>query len=64
MITIWFDNVPQAQDWQLKLRKEHWTVSDIAAKKSKKYTIEVKMDDDNSAIVFYTLYPELQNNTV
>ena len=63
-ITIWFDNPPQAQDWQSKLRKEKWVVSEIAGRKSKRVTVEVEMHDSDSVIVFYALYPELQNNII
>ena len=63
-ITIWFDNLPQAQDWQSKLRNEHWIVSEIAGRKSKRVTVEVEMHDGDSAIVFYALYPVLQNNII
>ncbi len=63
-ITLWFDNLPQAQDWQFKLRNDNWIVSEIAGRKSKRITVEVEMHDSDSAIVFYALYPELQNNTL
>ena len=63
-ITLWFDNVPQAQDWQSKLRRDNWIVSEIAGRKGKRVTVEVEMHDSDSAIVFYALYPELQNNTI
>ena len=63
-IIIWFNNLPQAQDWQSKLRKDHWSVSEIAGRKSKRVTVEVEMHDEDSAIVFHALYPELQNNTL
>lgn len=63
-IILWFDNIPQAQDWQLKLRRDKWIVSEIAGRKSKRVTVEVEMHDSDSAIAFYALYPELQNNTI
>lgn len=64
LITIWFDNLPQAQDWQSKLRRDHWSVSEIAGRKSKRVTVEVEMHDEDSEIVFHALYPELQNNVI
>lgn len=58
-ITLWFDNIPQAQDWQLKLKD--FNPSDIAARNGKKYTIEVKV---GLITVFLMAYPELENNYI
>ena len=58
-ITLWFDNLPQAQDWQLKLKD--FNPSDIAARRNKKYTIEIEV---GLISVFLMAYPELQNNWI
>ena len=41
-LLLWFDNIPQAQDWQLKLKD--FNPSDIAARSGKKYTIEIEVE--------------------
>ena len=58
-MTLWFDNIPQAQDWQLKLKD--FNPSDIAARKSKKYTIEIEV---GLISVFLMAHPELENNWI
>lgn len=58
-ITIWFDNIPQAQDWQLKLKD--FNPSDIAARNGKKYTIEIEV---GLITVFLMAHPELENNYI
>lgn len=58
-ITLWFENALQAQDWKLKLKD--FNPSDIAARKSKKYTIEIKV---GLITVFLMAHPELENNYI
>lgn len=57
-IILWFDNIPQAQDWKLKLKD--FNPSDIASRNGKKYTIEIKVEVIS---VFLTAYPELKTIT-
>ncbi len=60
-ITIWFDNLPQAQDWIPKLNV-YWDTSDIAARKGKRITIEVQESGDDNSFLLLSCYPELKNN--
>jgi len=62
-ITIWFDDIIQAQNWQTKLRGDNWVVSEIAARKSKRITLEVEFPLDNKDAFLY-FNKELQNNIV
>ncbi len=60
-ITIWFGNLPQAQDWILKL-KQYWKVSEIASRKGKRITVEVEEIQDENSFLVLSCFPELQNN--
>lgn len=62
-LTLWFDNIPQAQDWQAKLRRNNWIVSEIASRKGKRITIEIEFPLDNKESFFY-FNRELENNYI